>query len=385
MIPNSITGRDLCAYLCIQRGNTAPLVDLSMHVAGTNDIVPHGFQKVQKNLNIGNDVRPRQKMTPVYMCVRKQDMKLVDPQSPLETASGKAPISELKGVVGKDAATKLLAELPDAGCSPWSAVALPGTELTDLSQGRDRYLCYRHNPELHPITQIERVPSSNVPNIPRIRRQFDSLGLSAVEGEASPGVNMPINFAGTHLDRGHPTVYIGFSRKVGLPLYAGIACRHFQDKASLVGNFMTDEATQFISHQALPPRKGGDVTYLLAVEFDDVVGGTYTPTYAGGDDDDGGDVTESDDEGGGGGGAAAGSSSAKKKKSKAAKAPRALSGDPVPEAAGLLALKMLGKRSPPRMTIEVEGWYPITGVQVDKRNFVNTFILRPVEIPSLSN
>jgi hypothetical protein len=53
------------------------------------------------------------------------------------------------------------------------------------------------------------------------------------------------------------------------------------------------------------------------------------------------------------------------------------SGDPIADCADLKALLMLGKRSQPKLTIEVEGWEPISGVQVDQRDWISSYVLKP--------
>ena len=60
---------------------------------------------------------------------------------------------------------------------------------------------------------------------------------------------------------------------------------------------------------------------------------------------------------------------------------RLQSGDPAPECERMLALKSLGKRAEPKLTIEVEGWQPISAVAVDQRDWLGTFVLQPTWQP----
>ena len=60
---------------------------------------------------------------------------------------------------------------------PQAAAADASAEPLDVSQGREAYVLYRHNPTLAPITALEILRTGNVPNFNKLRKQVSGVSV----------------------------------------------------------------------------------------------------------------------------------------------------------------------------------------------------------------
>ena len=335
--PQNVTGKSESwqdeQYLCFQRGNGAPIIELQYAVpVGSMMSVPYGFKKVPKALNSSG----------THLCVKRQLVKLKDPSVPVACAGSNLPITELCGVESAEEAKALVGAPAEAGCTPWvcaqrahpHGMELDGTpqkdSLTDGSQGVDKYLLLRNNPQLPPITSVEVVSSSNVPNHQRVRSLAQEMGVSLVRGK----VNGITEFGSTH-HTGHSSSFIGYTREVGAP------------PITRIGFYVDEHDSIPAGFQCLPApvskRHTGKHRSRLVVQKCDVQADLYDA------------VTES-----------AGTSS-----SKGHKAVRK-SGKQMQ----MVAISILDVVVQNLITVELDGWAPLNNIPVNKIA-TSTYVLSP--------
>lgn len=347
-LPHNVSARGTGTKICFRRGNGPAVVEFAvLHSTNWQDHVPQGFTAIDKNVNLGGNAN-----NTCILAVKSEKVQLAPGIQVIREANGQPLVTELCAVMSREELEMLAKEPVPQGYTAWQPVLAGGRPERvrlgepvdeaglDLSQGANKYLLFRHNPELAPITQVEVIRGAHVPDYRRLRKHAAARGMQLLCDKACE-----IDFSSSH--RGGPTSFLGIARDKcgGAPILAvGLKRCHApagSDLDAAPGHLVVQDAMPI----AKDYRKGKSAHTALTLLRADVAPGTFEPA-----------VKE------------------EKKVSKAGAAGRHAPNDQ------LLALEVIerGAVSQPTITIEVEGWQPLTNIHLDDHGRIQNYVLKPV-------